>query len=59
MSDIKCGCEKITGVNCDVDNCRYHSSDNCCEASCIKVESPSAMRKGETFCSTFEAKASV
>lgn len=40
-------------VNCEVENCKYHGFDCKCHADCITVESPSAMRKGETFCSTF------
>ncbi|MGE4485609.1 MAG: DUF1540 domain-containing protein [Oscillospiraceae bacterium] len=43
----------ICHVGCEVANCAYHGDNNCCCADEITVESPSALRKGETFCSTF------
>ena len=59
--NINSGCwaEKLSGVGCDVINCKYHGKDNHCHADSITVESHSAIRKAETFCSTFEAKASM
>lgn len=53
------GGDKLCGVGCDVVNCRYHGMDNCCHADCITVESQNALRKAETFCGTFEPRASL
>jgi len=65
--DTSCGCEsdcreyreKLRGVECGVESCRYHSSGDCCTAGCISVESRNAIRKGETFCGTFEPRATL
>ena len=43
-------------VCCEVENCKYHSTDCRCHADSITVQSPAAMRKGETFCGTFAPK---
>ncbi len=48
--------DSIREVNCEVTSCRYHGIDCKCHADSITVESPSAMRKGETFCGTFAHK---
>ena len=45
--------DKLSGVACDVVNCKFHGSDNFCHADEIVVESANAVRKGETFCGTF------
>ena len=45
--------DKLSGVSCDVVNCKFHGSDNFCHADEIVVESANAVRKGETFCGTF------
>ncbi len=58
MFDKKYFNDKLSGVDCDVVNCKYHSVDNCCHARSITVQSPNAVRKAETFCSTFSPKAS-
>ena len=55
MSDYKVNGSKLYGVGCDAVNCQYQC-DGCCHASSIAVESPSAQKKSETFCSTFRAK---
>ena len=52
-------CEKLDGVGCDVAACRFNESDNRCSAQHINIESRSAMKKGETFCSTFSPKSST
>lgn len=62
MNDTKIYGSRLSGVDCDVTNCKYHGSHcgagcACC-ASHINVQNPSAMRKAETFCSTFEPKQS-
>ncbi len=57
MAD-KCG-DMLYGVNCDVANCKYHGHDNRCCADNIMVESPSALKKAETFCGTFAPRASM
>ena len=48
--------DKLNGVGCGVINCKYHTIDNRCTAGRINVESPNAVRMGETFCGTFDAK---
>ena len=55
MSDYKVNGSKLYGVGCDAVNCQYQC-DGCCHASSIAVESPSAQKKADTFCSTFRAK---
>jgi hypothetical protein len=59
MSNTKSENGKLCGVGCDVTNCKYHGCDDCCHANSISVESRDAIRKTETFCSTFEAKPTV
>ena len=46
----------LGGVGCGAVHCKYHGEGNCCHADSINVESRSATKKGETFCSTFCAK---
>ncbi len=57
MSDIKNG-DSLYGITCDVVNCKYHGHDNRCFANNIIVEAPNAVKKAETFCGTFAARAS-
>ncbi len=57
--NINAGTNKLPGVGCDVVSCKYHGTDGHCHAGSIVVESHSAIRKAETFCGTFETKASV
>lgn len=56
--DRCCG-DKLPGVACDVTGCAYHGKDNHCHAQHISVENKSALRKAETFCGTFEPRASM
>lgn len=63
MSDTKIYGEHLHGVGCDVTHCKYNGSHcgegaTCC-ASKITVRNESAMRKAETFCSTFEPTAKL
>lgn len=53
MSEMKFWDSKITGVGCDVTNCKYNTRDRKCSASSIEVENEKASTKGETYCSTF------
>jgi hypothetical protein len=54
MSDNRnCGCSTISGVSCGAKNCKYHTTEDKCSASSIKVENTSAMKKAETWCGTF------
>jgi hypothetical protein len=46
--------ESRTYVGCGVTNCSYHGDGDICRADSIQVESPNAVRKGETYCSTFK-----
>ena len=59
MSDTKIYPDHLRGVGCDVTNCKYHTVAGNCNADKITVESPNAIRKAETFCSTFEARATA
>lgn len=49
------GC-KISGIKCEVENCRYHTKDNCCDAGHINVVHHNAQTSSETACGTFEMK---
>ncbi|MEG0777577.1 MAG: DUF1540 domain-containing protein [Oscillospiraceae bacterium] len=46
----------INGVDCHVTGCAYHTAGDCCCASEIKVANEKALKKAETFCSTFSPK---
>lgn len=48
----------LYGVCCDVANCKFHGHDNRCYADNIVVESPSAVRRAETYCGTFSPRPS-
>lgn len=43
----------ISGVHCDVNNCKYNADGCKCTAGEISVENRCACTKGETFCNTF------
>lgn len=51
--------DKLPGVGCDVTSCVYHGKDGHCHAQSINVESKNALRKAETFCGTFEPRATM
>ena len=53
MNNKKMSSGQITGVGCDVTNCKYNTIDCKCSASQIKVQNDKATTKSETFCSTF------
>lgn len=53
MNDKKSFDSRITGVGCDVTNCKYNTIDSKCSASEIKVKNEKATTKSETFCGTF------
>ena len=63
MSDTKIYGEHLKGVGCDVTHCRYNGTHCGAGATCcakqITVRNESAMRKAETFCSTFEPTATL
>ena len=48
-------CETLSGVMCDVKNCKHHTPEGKCTAHSIRVENSSAMKKSETCCATFVA----
>ncbi len=50
-----CGC-KISGIKCEVECCRHHTADNCCDAGHINVVNTAAKTCGETACGTFEKR---
>ena len=56
MSDTKIYGEGLCNVGCTAENCKYHASSGCCSAERIVVRNENAMRKAETFCSTFEPR---
>lgn len=53
MNDKKPKRDEITGVGCDVSQCKYNTIDRKCCASHISVQNDRATTKAETFCSTF------
>jgi len=57
MTENEFGNSRVTAVGCSVENCHYHTKENRCAAKRIAVQDASALRKGETFCSTFTLKA--
>jgi hypothetical protein len=63
MKDVKKSADRLPGVGCDATHCRYNGTHcgagaTCCAAQ-ITVRSENAMRKAETFCSTFEPTATL
>ena len=53
MSDNRMSIDQITGVGCDVSNCKYNTIDSKCSASHIDVQNERATTKSETYCATF------
>ena len=53
MSDNRMSRDQITGVGCDVSNCKYNTIDSKCSASHIDVQNERATSKSETYCATF------
>ena len=45
--------DELSGVGCDVTNCKYNTIDCRCSAAKISVQNENACTKGETYCSTF------
>lgn len=57
MNEKSCHtCGTINGVECGVINCMYNTNGKKCTADRIQVRNESAMKKAETFCSTFAVK---
>jgi hypothetical protein len=48
----------LYGVGCDVVSCKYHGHDNRCYADNIVIESPTAVKRAETYCGTFTPRPS-
>lgn len=48
---------KINGISCKVENCKYHDKENACTAEKIHVGNADAMHVSETKCETFECQA--
>ena len=60
MENGKNSCRCVSGVGCDVYNCKYNDTQcKCCTAEHIKVENKTAVKKAETFCGTFVPKTSI
>lgn len=51
-----CMGKAIKGITCDVRNCVYHDSENCCMAGHIAVGPSYALSSSETVCATFKPK---
>ncbi len=47
---------KIKGIKCVAEKCKYHSSDDCCMAGEIMVANECACTSCETECKTFVPK---
>ena len=58
MSEKKPSCSCVQNVSCCVKDCKFHSENGTCGAGAIRVSNEKARRKAETFCSTFENRAS-
>lgn len=56
MNEMNGKQECINGVKCGVGHCKYHTTENRCTAGRINVQNESAMKKAETFCSTYETR---
>ena len=52
MSQKKSG-SCLSGVSCQVENCRHHAEGDMCMARQIDVKNETALTKAETFCGTF------
>ena len=48
--------EVISGIKCDVVNCKYHREGNKCQAGMIEVGHGNCQTSKETSCETFKAK---
>lgn len=46
--------DEIKGISCEVKNCVYHNTDDCCTAGHIVVGNSSATKTAETKCETFQ-----
>lgn len=51
-----CGGKEIKGITCDVRNCVYHDTSNCCMAGHIAVGPSYAHSSSDTVCATFKPK---
>ncbi|MBR6115592.1 MAG: DUF1540 domain-containing protein [Oscillospiraceae bacterium] len=58
MNERPCGENTVQNVGCRVKECLYHNRADMCTAHKIEVSNENARRKAETFCATFENKAS-
>ena len=56
MSDNRMSRDQITGVGCDVSNCKYNTIDSKCSASHIDVQNDRATTKSQTYCATFRPR---
>lgn len=57
MNERPCGENIVQNVGCRVKECLYHNRADYCTARAITVSNENAQRKSETFCATFENKA--
>ena len=55
MSDTKIYHDHLKGITCDALHCAHQEAGMCC-ANHITVQSENAVRRAETFCSTFAPK---
>ncbi len=46
--------DEIKGIKCEVKNCVYHNTKDCCTAGHIKVGNSQATKTSDTKCETFE-----
>lgn len=46
--------DKVNHIKCEVSNCVYHASGDCCDAPCIEVTPSYASKCGDTACATFK-----
>ena len=55
----ECVGKEIKGITCDVRNCVYHDSENCCMAGHIAVGPSYATTSQDTVCATFKQKKDI
>ncbi len=56
--NYQCGCKtgKINGIKCEVKDCTFHTTNDCCEAGQIVVGSKDATCSSQTSCNTFRER---
>jgi len=51
--------KKIDGIRCEVSNCVYHDTSDCCGAGEIQVGPQAASTSSDTTCTTFQQQQNI